>query len=196
MRIYRQRIDKCAQLLARNMGGNSADNQAIISYALQLLIFNSSTAIITLLLALVLGTFNITLVALLASGSLRVFIGGFHLPHPIHCLVLTVITLNLIGKLAVLLAPYATPTASIILVALVMGLALLFIIRNAPVATANRPIKEERRPGLKQKGLKVWLFWSVVLVALLLIGGDMSVYLLAIAMAIANQTLSISKIFK
>lgn len=197
MKIYQQTIDKFAHTLAQHMQGNNPNNQAIINYALQLVVFNSLTAITTLLVALLLGTFNTTLVALLAGGSLRIFTGGHHLANPLHCLVLTVITLNLFGKMAVFLTPYATTTNLIIFITLVMGLALFFITKNAPVETPNRPIREERRSGLRQKGLKVWMFWGIVLMALLLCTNKtMFPYILVIGMGIANQTVSISKIFK
>jgi accessory gene regulator B len=197
MNIYQQTIEKCAQSLAQHMQGNRSNNQAIINYALQLVVFNTLVAVFTLIVALLLGTFNTTLVALIASGSLRIFTGGHHLANPLHCLVLTVISLNIIGKLAVLLSLYATTTSVMIFIALVMGLALFFIIKNAPVETPNRPIREGRRPGLRQKGLKVWLFWCVVLVSLLLFADKpMSQYILAVGLGIANQTISISKIFK
>lgn len=197
MKVYRQTIEKCAQSLAQHMEGNEADNRAIINYALQLVVFNSLVALSTLGVALLLGTFKTTLLALMAGGSLRIFTGGYHLSNPLPCLILTVTSFNIFGKLAVLLSPYATTANLTVFTALVLGLALFFILKNAPVETPNRPIRPERRPGLKRKGLMVWLFWSIVAVVLILLPyRGLTQFVLAIGMGIANQTLSISKLFK
>ncbi|AEF92917.1 Accessory gene regulator B [Desulfotomaculum nigrificans CO-1-SRB] len=193
MKNYKKLIDSWATTLAQPMQGNKEDNRAIMAYALHLVIFNIILTLSTLLTSIWLGVFATAAVALLASGSLRIFSGGYHCSSPVTCLLLTVSLFNIYGEGAVILTNYTKFYQVLGALIVIMWLALWFIIKNAPVETPNKPIREERKPGLKKKALMVWLFWTVILVILTVIDfNGYKQFILAIGLGIANQTFSIS----
>ncbi|MTI80313.1 MAG: accessory regulator AgrB [Firmicutes bacterium] len=194
--IYEQTIEKWAETLSQQMHGNKQDNQAVISYAINILLFNSMVLLIVVLLSLFLGVFSTTMVALAACGSLRIFTGGYHSLNPLHCLIISTVLLVSCGKIAIVLAPGIDYYALLAVLSLIMLLALYFTLKNAPMETPNRPIKPEKRPRLRKKGLVVWSFWMVTLVVLAVLNSGAKEFILAIGLGIAIQTLSLSGLIK
>ncbi|MEW6065376.1 accessory gene regulator B [Desulforamulus profundi] len=194
---YQNTINLWAETIARSRQGNLEENKAVMAYALHLLLFNLLVVIATLLTSFILGTFPTVAVTLIASGSLRIFTGGYHCSSPIVCLILSVGLMNFYGQAAVKLAGIMGLYHVLIFLIITMALSLYFILKNAPVETTNKPIKVERRNVLKKKGLRVWFFWVVALTLVSVHNiNDYKDFILAIGLGIINQTFSISGILR
>lgn len=195
--LYENKINSWADVLAQQRPGKLEDNRAIMAYALRVAIFNTVLIIVTLASGALAGNLFTTVVALMASGSLRIFTGGYHCANPLICLVLTVGLFTIYGKLAVLASTMVDFKQIVIFLLVTMSLCLTFIIKNAPVDTPNKPVREERRPRLRKMGLGVWAFWVIVLGLFLTFGiNSYKEVIVAIGLGLANQTFSISGILK
>lgn len=194
---YENTINLWAETISRSRQGNPEENKAVMAYALHLLLFNSLVVIATLLTSVFFGTFLTVITALISSGSLRIYTGGYHCSNPFVCLLLSVGLMNFYGQAAIQLAGRMNLLYILTMLFIVMALSLYFILKNAPVDTPNKPIKMERRTELKNKGLKVWFFWMIVISLLVASNfGDYKEFLLAIGLGIMNQTFSISGVVK
>ncbi|MDO7788689.1 accessory gene regulator ArgB-like protein [Desulforamulus aquiferis] len=194
---YNNLIENWSDNIAQYMQGDRDNNKAIVAYGLNVVIFNTFVFLATIITAIILGLTVPVFMALIASGSLRFFTGGYHCSQPHHCTIITVIMINLYGYLALVISPMLTLEQLAVILGIIMVLCLYFIIKNAPVETPNKPIKIERRPILKRIGIMVWFFWVVTLT--LLVGftiKDYTYIILAVGMGIASQTFSISGILK
>lgn len=168
-----------------------------MAYALHLLLFNSLVVIATVLVSIILGTFPTVIIALISSGSLRIFTGGYHCSSPMVCLIISVGLMNFYGQAAVHLANRISLSDILVFLFITMTFSLCFILKNAPVETPNKPIKVERRKELKNKGFRIWLFWFITIFLLSIYNIDIyKEFLLAIGLGILNQTFSISGVLK
>ncbi len=195
--MYDNKINSWAGVLSQQRQGNKEDNKAIMAYALRVAIFNSLVLLVTFAFSMLFGNFPTTVVALVASGSLRIFTGGYHCTNPLTCLVLTVGLFTLYGKVAVYTSALLDFSQILSCLLVIMFLTLWYIVKNAPVDTPNKPIRVERRPRLKKMGIKVWLLWVIILGFLVIF--DFNSYkevIVAIGFGLANQTFSISGILK
>ncbi|SHK44095.1 accessory gene regulator ArgB-like protein [Desulforamulus aeronauticus] len=196
-KLYENKIDSWAGTLAQQRQGNQEDNKAIMAYALRVVIFNLIVTLTTFGIGALFGVFSTTAVALIASGSLRIFTGGYHCANPLTCLALTVGLFTLCGKVAVQASAVMDFSQIVIFLSITMSLALLFIAKNAPVDIPNKPVKLERRPRLKKMGINVWILWVIILGILMTISfNSYKEIIVAIGLGLANQTFSISGILK
>lgn len=196
-KLYQNKISLWAGILAQQRQGNWEDNKAIMAYALHVAIFNAVVILVTLASSVLLGNLSTTAVALIASGSLRIFTGGYHCVNPLTCLVVTAGLFTLYGKVAVQASATLGFSQIVIFLLVTMFLALWFIVKNAPVDTPNKPIKAERRPRLKKMGIRVWILWVIILSTLVTFGfSPYKDIIVAIGLGLASQTFSISGILK
>ncbi|MEW6696409.1 MAG: accessory gene regulator ArgB-like protein [Bacillota bacterium] len=194
---YENTINLWAGAIAKSRPGNREENEAVMAYALHVVFFNLFVAFITILISVLLGVLPAVAAAIIASGSLRIFTGGYHSPSPLVCLILTAGLMNLYGFAAVALAGLLSIYQVILLLFVVMAACLFFISKNAPIETPNKPIRQERRPGLKRKGLVVWLIWVITFCVLSIFNFDYyKEIIIALGLGIANQTFSISGALK
>lgn len=196
-KLYENKINSWAGVLAQQRHCNREDNKAIMAYALHVAIFNALVILVTLASSVLLGNLSTTAVALIASSSLRIFTGGYHCANPLTCLVVTAGLFNLYGKVAVQASAMLGFSQIVILLLVTMSLVLWFVVKNAPVDTPNKPIKAERRPRLKKMGIRVWILWVIILGTLVTLGfNSYKEVIVAIGLGLANQTFSISGILK
>ena len=196
-KLYENKIDTWAGVLAQQRQGKLEDNKAIMAYALRVVFFNTLVISVTLVSSVLVGNLFTTVVALIASGSLRIFTGGYHCANPLTCLALTAGLFTLYGMVAVHASTMMSFSQVLIFLFVTMALGLWFIVKNAPVDTPNKPVKAERRPRLKKIGLAVWVFWVGILGFLVTFGFDSyKDVVMAIGIGLANQTFSISGILK
>ena len=196
-RLYENKINSWAGILAQQRQGNKEENKAIMAYALHVAIFNLLVIFVTIAFSVLLGSFPTTAVAFIASGSLRIFTGGYHCSKPLNCLVLTAGLFTLYGKVAVHISAMVGLNQIVIFLLVTMSLALWFIVKNAPVDTHNKPVKVERRVKLKKMGIKVWVLWVIILGVLIAFGfNSYKDAIVAIGLGLASQTFSISGILK
>ncbi len=195
-KLYENRINSWAGVLAQQRQGNLEDNKAIMAYALHVVIFNSLVIFVTLAFSALLGNLYTTVIAFIASGSLRIFTGGYHCVNPLNCLALTVVLFTLYGKVAVQISVMMGFGQIVIFLLITLSLALWFIIKNAPVAPPNKPVKVERRPKLKKIGITVWALWVIILGIIVIDFNSYKEVIVAIGLGLASQTLSISGVLK
>ncbi|RYD06484.1 hypothetical protein N752_03925 [Desulforamulus aquiferis] len=194
---YNNLIENWSYNIAQYMQGDRDNNKAIVAYGLEVFILNALIGLITVIASILLGIFTTTFSALIASGSLRVFTGGYHSSSPVRCMFLTVIMINLYGFLANRLGSLLTLYQLTGILFFIMLLSYIIINKNAPVDTPNKPIKAERKPMLKKFGLRVWGFWACTVFSVILFKAEnLSHVALAIGLGIASQTLSISGVMQ
>lgn len=196
-KLYENKINSWAGVLAQQRQGKLEDNKAIMAYALRVVFFNTLVILVTIVSSALLGNLSTSTIALIASGSLRIFTGGYHCANPLTCLALTAGLFTIYGKVAVEASARLGFSQILIFLLVTMALSLWFIVKNAPVDTPDKPVKEERKPRLKKIGLGIWVFWVVILGFLVTFGFDSyREVVMAIGIGLANQTFSISGIMK
>ncbi|SHE59138.1 accessory gene regulator B family protein [Desulforamulus putei] len=126
---YEKTINLWAEALAGSRPGNPEENKAVMAYALHVVIFNSLVVAMTVLISVVLGIFPTVAMALIASGSLRIFTGGYHCSGPTACLILSVGLMNFYGLAAVQLADRMALSHILFFLFIVMTLSLYFIFK-------------------------------------------------------------------
>lgn len=160
----------------------------IIMYGLQNIIGELPKGIIILIIAYLLGIFELTLISILIIAPYRCFSGGIHMKTHIGCIIYTLILYSgsaLIGKYVVLSGIIKYITAFIIWI-----FCMLMIKLYAPADTENVPIlrKQER----KQKQIFSYIILTVEFIIALIINNSIITSIIIFGSLI--QTLTITRL--
>lgn len=160
----------------------------IIMYGLQNIIGELPKGIIILLIAYLLGIFELTLISILIIAPYRCFSGGVHMKTHIGCIIYTLILYSgsaLIGKYVVL-----SGITKYIIAFIIWIFCMLMIKLYAPADTENVPIlrKKER----KQKQIFSYIILTVEFIIALLINNSIITSIIIFGSLI--QTLTITRL--
>jgi len=149
--------------------GLSPEKEAILAYAIEILVLNLINIFLALMLGLLLGVLPGTAACLFTAALFRHTAGGAHSRSPWRCGVLTVTVFPLLALLSGCLANIKPPFSGMFLVAAVLaGTAAIIIL--APVDSPAAPvIAPARRKKLKLLSLLMLLLLAVGLAVLQLI---------------------------
>ena len=184
-------IDKiCTYLtnrIRKEMPEVDDERAEIIMYGLQNIIGELPKGIIILIIAYLLGIFELTLISILIIAPYRCFSGGVHMKTHIGCIIYTLILYSgsaLIGKYVVLSGITKYITAFIIWI-----FCMLMIKLYAPADTENVPIlrKQER----KQKQIFSYIILTVEFIIALTINNSIIANIIIFGDLI--QTLTITR---
>lgn len=132
-------------------------NYAIISILLKITSLGG-----TLLFALLLGVFKVTLIIWIAFKSLRIFTGGSHQHSPVTCWLMTISIFAGLGYFVTAISPWlANYTLLIISVGLIFS--LFATITRAPATIPSKHFPPEKQRKLKKMAVCVLVFWAIYL---------------------------------
>lgn len=185
-------IDKiCTYLtnkIRKEMPEIDDERAEIIMYGLQNIIGELPKGIIILMIAYLLGIFELTLISILIIAPYRCVSGGVHMKTHIGCIIYTLILYSgsaLIGKYVVL-----SEITKYIIVSIVWVFCMIMIRLYAPADTENVPIlrKQER----KQKQIFSYIILTVEFIIALTINNSIIANIIIFGDLI--QTLTITRI--
>lgn len=144
----------------------SEENEAVLAYAIEMLIINLGNVLLTLILGWKLGVFYGTAACLCTVAAFRHTAGGAHSRSPLRCAAITVMVFPLIAFLAGRLAMtniFAIDIVSII--AIFAGFLIVGLL--APVDTPEAPIISPlRRRRLKIMSVLLMVLFSFLILIL------------------------------
>lgn len=157
-------LKKLAAILASqtDLSGPAGDKE-VIYYGLQFLFYNLLNLAAIVILAWLIGIFDYTLFAYIASYSLRVFTGGRHTRAPLPCFILSVGSIILIGYSAASLGKVLPLGFLQIFSILIALLSLYSTIKFAPVLVPSKTFTRKRKRLQKTGAIVVWSLWCMVL---------------------------------
>lgn len=185
-------IDKiCTYLtnrIRKEMPEVDDERAEIIMYGLQNIIGELPKGIIILIIAYLLGIFELTLIAILIIAPYRCVSGGVHMKTHIGCIIYTLILYSgsaLIGKYVVL-----SGIAKYIIAFVIWMFCMIMIKLYAPADTENVPIlrKQER----KQKQIFSYIILTVEFIIALIINNSIITSIIIFGDLI--QTLTITRV--
>ena len=185
-------IDKiCTYLtnrIRKEMPEVDDERAEIIMYGLQNIIGELPKGIIILIIAYLLGIFELTLIAILIIASYRCVSGGVHMKTHIGCIIYTLILYSgsaLIGKYVVL-----SRITKYIIAFIVWIFCMIMIKLYAPADTENVPIlrKQER----KQKQIFSYIILTIEFIIALIINNSIITSIIIFGDLI--QTLTITRL--
>ena len=185
-------IDKiCTYLtnrIRKEMPEIDDERAEIIMYGLQNIIGELPKGIIILIIAYLLGIFELTLISILIIAPYRCVSGGVHMKTHIGCIIYTLILYSgsaLIGKYVVL-----SKIAKYVIASIVWIFCMIMIRLYAPADTENVPIlrKQER----KQKQIFSYIILTVEFIIALIINNSIIANIIIFGDLI--QTLTITRL--
>ena len=185
-------IDKiCTYLtnrIRKEMPEIDDERAEIIMYGLQNIIGELPKGIIILIIAYLLGIFELTLISILIIAPYRCVSGGVHMKTHIGCIIYTLILYSgssLIGKYVIL-----SGIAKYVIAFIVWAFCIIMIKLYAPADTENVPIlrKQER----KQKQIFSYIFLTVEFIIALIINNPIITSIIIFGDLI--QTLTITRL--
>lgn len=176
--------------LAVDLARESGRNPDVIEYGLKVGIYNLMSFLCVLLAGWALRVLPEVLAAYLAAGSLRVASGGIHTSTPGRCAAVSTAMYAAAGLLGRFLGAL-TGGGVLEVFAVAVYLWLLFaIVKFAPRDVPAKPIRPERRAGLRRLALAVWGLWAGV-TWWALAAGVRAELILAAVLGLALQSLSL-----
>lgn len=161
------------------------DDREIYQYGFEQ-VFSSLLNIATmLLLGIILGKIYQSLVLILSFMALRSYSGGYHANTPLHCYLLTVMSISA----ALSIMKFITIDRFICLGLLVLS--SLIIITLSPIGTANKPLDEIEKIIYRKKTIIVWSVETCVAIVFIIL----DITEIHIAITFAQEIISIALIF-
>lgn len=161
------------------------DDREIYQYGFEQ-VFSSLLNIATmLLLGIILGKIYQSLVLILSFMALRSYSGGYHANTPLHCYLLTVMSISA----ALSIMKFITIDRFICLGLLVLS--SLIIITLSPIGTANKPLDEIEKIIYRKKTIIVWSVETCVAIVFIIL----DITEIHIAITLAQVIISIALIF-
>jgi accessory gene regulator protein AgrB len=165
-------LEKFASKLSSKVCGMldlTAQQQEIIKYGLVVLISNLTGFFVVTILALLLDVLAPTMAIMVTLLLLRPAAGGAHCNTPLTCNLLGLAILPLLGLFSSYLADAGRPVHFAYVAAAVL-FAGVFITKNAPYFTQNKPRASARERQLKRRALITVIVIALTACCLILIG--------------------------
>lgn len=149
-------------------------------------VFSSLLNIATmLLLGIILGKIYQSLVLILSFMALRSYSGGYHANTPLHCYLLTVMSISA----ALLIMKFITIDRFICLGLLVLSSVVILLL--SPIGSQNKPLDEIEKIIYRKKTIIVWSVETCVAIVFIIL----DITEIHIAITLAQVIISIALIF-
>lgn len=137
----------------------------VYRYGLEIIIGSIIKLTVVILLSILLGTFDTTMICIITFVIFRVLAGGVHLNTYFRCLSLSIILFLIIGKIA--LIGISAIILKIFLVTVIL-LGLYCAYKYVPAGTEKRVISNKRRIfKAKIETLLLIIIWSIIIIQLI-----------------------------
>lgn len=161
------------------------DDREIYQYGFEQ-VFSSLLNIATmLLLGIILGKIYQSLVLILSFMALRSYSGGYHANTPLHCYLLTVMSISA----ALSIMKFITIDRFICLGLLVLSSVVILLL--SPIETKNKPLDEIEKIIYRKKTIIVWSVETCVAIVFIIL----DITEIHIAITLAQVIISIALIF-
>lgn len=161
------------------------DDREIYQYGFEQ-VFSSLLNIATmLLLGLILGKIYQSLVLILSFMALRSYFGGYHANTPLHCYLLTVMSISA----ALSIMKFITIDRFICLGLLVLSSVVILLL--SPIGSKNKPLDEIEKIIYRKKTIIVWSVETCVAIVFIIL----DITEIHIAITLAQVIISIAIIF-
>lgn len=161
------------------------DDREIYQYGFEQ-VFSSLLNIATmLLLGIILGKIYQSLVLILSFMALRSYSGGYHANTPLHCYLLTVMSIS--AALSIMI--FITIDRFICLGLLVLSSVVILLF--SPIGTKNKPLDEIEKIIYRKKTIIVWSVETCVAIVFIIL----DITEIHIAITLAQVIISIALIF-
>lgn len=159
-------VDALSRYLAQESGrtGDAGRQAEVIAYAIKVVLLNAAATAGIILLAWLTNTVKVSLAALAAFTTLRIFAGSRYHLRPFTCWLLTVTVFPGLGCLSAAVAPRLLDYMHVI-TALGLIFTLYATIAFAPVTIASKQFSTGKRRRLKTTAVTVIVCWTAVLMA-------------------------------
>lgn len=184
-------ISKCStDMLLKNRTIKKEDYD-IYFYGMQIVYSTTLKSIGLILSAYVLGIMVEMIVFLFCFAWLRKYAGGRHTDSYLTCflstLALSAIPILIVVNVAALQTIYFIIGSFII--------AILLILKYAPVDTPNKPIYEEQRKILHKKSIYLSISLYIIIIILYLLVDDVNMYCIVASTALLIEALTLLPVF-
>lgn len=153
--------EKLALLIANDLNFNKLQ-RAKVSYGLEIILGGLVKVLVFITVPMILGIFNTTIAALLASGLFRLPAGGAHCTSYGRCLLGSLVTFCILGALALYLADFVNYISALYLCWGVILLSAVVTLHYVPVDCKAKPVKPAQR--LRQR---VWALGTLLVYILI-----------------------------
>lgn len=161
------------------------DDREIYQYGFEQ-VFSSLLNIATmLLLGIILGKIYQSLVLILSFMALRLYSGGYHANTPLHCYLLTVMSISA----ALSIMKFITIDRFICLGLLVLSSFVILLL--SPIGSKNKPLDEIEKIIYRKKTIIVWSVETCVAIVFIIL----DITEIHIAITLAQVIISIALIF-
>lgn len=161
------------------------DDREIYQYGFEQ-VFSSLLNIATmLLLGIILGKIYQSLVLILSFMALRSYSGGYHANTPLHCYLLTVMSISA----ALSIMKFITIDRFICLGLLVLSSVVILLL--SPIGSKNKPLDEIEKIIYRKKTIIVWSVETCVAIVFIIL----DITEIHIAITLAQVIISIALIF-
>lgn len=161
------------------------DDREIYQYGFEQ-VFSSLLNIATmLLLGIILGKIYQSLVLILSFMALRSYSGGYHANTPLHCYLLTVMSISA----ALSIMKFVTIDRFICLGLLILSSVVILLL--SPIGSKNKPLDEIEKIIYRKKTIIVWSVETCVAIVFIIL----DITEIHIAITLAQVIISIALIF-
>jgi len=168
--LFKVDLPRSAAVFLKDRLGLSRDEEEVAAYSLEMIIYGGTGILMVCIAGWLLKCLTVTLIVLIVGILLRSFSGGAHSSSPYICILVSTIVVSILGKLAVIAAPYFSYSALVLVVAGGFIVSLAVVWRLAPVESPKKPISSEKHRRQLRLLSMVFVFLAVsVQVSLLLL---------------------------
>lgn len=176
--------------------GLSKEEEEVAVYSLEMIVYGGAGFLLVCVAGWLLKCLVATLIVLIVGMLLRSFAGGAHSSSPYVCVLISTVVVSLLGKLAVVGAPYISYPVLVLVIAGGFVVSLAVVWQLAPVESPKKPISSARHRRQLRLLSVVLVFLAVcVQVSLLLLSplSQAAVAILAIEAGLLWQTFSLTQ---
>lgn len=175
--------------------GLNKEEEEVAVYSLEMIIYGGAGFLLVCVAGLLLKCVAATLIVLIVGMLLRSFAGGAHSSSPYVCILISTVVVPLLGKLAVVGAPYSSFPVLVLLIGGGFVVSLAVVWRLAPVESPEKPLSSARHRRQLRLLSVVFLCLAVAVQVSLLLLSPLSrtaAAILAIEAGLLWQTFSLT----
>ena len=161
------------------------DDREIYQYGFEQVLSSLLNIATMLLLGIILGKIYQSLVLILSFMALRSYSGGYHANTPLHCYLLTVMSISA----ALSIMKFITIDRFICLGLLVLSSVVILLL--SPIGSKNKPLDEIEKIIYRKKTIIVWSVETCVAIVFIIL----DITEIHIAITLAQVIISIALIF-
>lgn len=196
------KIERLSKSIASTISKNLSideDHEEVIAYGAYALIQTGISILAVIIFGIIFNVLTEALVISVSSATLRKFSGGVHAKEPMSCVLIGMV---IFGGLAILVRHVIIKLDLLLIISFMIIASMIvlhIIIKNSPVGSVNKPLKNEvTRSRLRKKSLNcVFIFMILIIMLMGLFLITKNLYFLTLALSIITGILwqSITLVF-